>query len=345
LIKIGVVGIGHMGKTHLFNLMKNKNVKLLGVADQSSRARAFAKKMGVKSIYSNYSELFDEPELQAVVISLPNFLKRESLEAASEKGLAVLIDKPLARNYSEAVEMEKIVQKNHSRLMVASNFRYHPHVKKMKQIIDDGNIGQCKLVSLDYINHGPFSHPLNPKPVPDWWFEKEKVGGGALIDNGWHMIDLFTWLFGEANVENAIFDHHFNLELEDFANLTIKSKNGVLGVLNVGWFSHVLFPKLDFRIICHGTIGYCNTDELKPNLYLNAAKEALINFKRKIFFQPINILTYSYYFSSYNEVLRDFVLCLEKDEEFPISLAQQLMVQEIIDKTYKLSPINTEVEG
>jgi predicted dehydrogenase len=323
-----------MGKTHLFNLLKNKNVDLIGIADQSKNNRTFAEKLGIKKIFSDYHDLFKEPDLDAVIISLPNFLKKESVEVAAENSINVLLDKPLARNYTEALEIERIVEKKKIKLMLATNFRYHPHVKKMKEILDNGVIGECKIATLEYINHGPFSHPLNPKPVPEWWFNKDQTGGGALLDLGWHTIDLFNWFFGDSQVEAVKIEKNFNLDVEDSASILLKSKNGVIGVMNVGWFSHIVFPKVDFRIISHGTMGYCNTDELKPNLYINAIKEGIINLKRRIFLQPINVLTYSYYFSSFNEILKDFLHCLENDIEFPVTLDQQMRVQKIIEDSY-----------
>jgi myo-inositol 2-dehydrogenase / D-chiro-inositol 1-dehydrogenase len=334
LKNIGIAGIGHMGKSHLFNILKNKEINLVGVADQSKNNRIFAQELGIKKIFQDYNELFKEPGLDAVVISLPNFLKKDSVQAAAENHLDILLDKPLARNYDEACEIKRIIENSGTQLMVGVNSRYYPHIKKMKAIIDSGSIGESKITTLEYINHGPFTHPLNPKPVPEWWFEKEKTGGGALLDMGWHTIDLFSWLFGEAQLESANLINHFNLDVEDGASVILKSKNGGIGVNNVGWFSHLIFPRIDFRVISHGTSGYCSTDDLRPNIYANAVKEGLINFKRRIFLQPINILTWSYYFSSFNELLLDFVKCLEEDKPFPVNFDQQLNVQKIIEDVY-----------
>jgi len=64
-------------------------------------------------------------------------------------------------------------------------------VQNVKKMFDEGRVGDVVLATSELIMDGPFSHPLVPKPVPEWWFDKEKTGGGALLDLGYHLVDLF----------------------------------------------------------------------------------------------------------------------------------------------------------
>jgi predicted dehydrogenase len=128
LIDIGIAGIGHMGKMHLFNLSKRKDVKIIGIADKSKKNHKLAKKYGSKNVYSDYKELFEKEDLDAVIISLPNFLHVDCVKTASENDIDVMIDKPLARNVEEAKEIISSVEKNSTRLMVSTIFSYFPHV-------------------------------------------------------------------------------------------------------------------------------------------------------------------------------------------------------------------------
>ncbi|MFX0132468.1 MAG: Gfo/Idh/MocA family protein [Candidatus Hodarchaeota archaeon] len=335
MLKVGVAGIGHMGKMHLFNLTKLKDVKLVGVADKSKKNRALANHIGVTKIYSDYCDLIEKGKLDAVVISLPNFLHVDSVKLASENDIDVMIDKPLARSVEEAKDIISAIEKNNTRLMVSTNFRYFPHVQKFKNLIDIGSIGDVVLVTLEHIMNGPWSHPLYPTPTPDWWFDKDLVGGGALMDNGYHTLDLFTWMFGDCDVEAAELGFRYNLDLEDSATLIVKSKSGTKGVVNCGWFSNVIFPKLDFRVIAHGTTGYLNTDELKPSsLYIHAAKAAILNLGKRLLRKPLNLLSYTYYYTSYAYILKEFLNCLREGTEFPINLDQQIGVLRSIEKAY-----------
>lgn len=343
MIRIGVAGIGHVGKLHFFNLLKFKEVKLVGVADKSKKNRALARKLGVEKIYSDYSDLFEKTDLDAVVISLPNFLHADSIKLASANGVDVMVDKPLARSVKEAKNIISITKKENTRLMVSTNFRYFPHVQKFKKRIDSGMIGDVFLVTLEHVMNGPWSHPLYPKPTPEWWFDKESVGGGALMDNGYHTLDLFTWMFGKCDVEAAKLGFIYNLDVEDSATLIVSSKSGTRGVINCGWFSNVLFPKLDFRVIAHGTSGFLNTDELMPSsLYIHGAKEGIMNLGRRLLGKPLNLLSYTYFFTSYVRVLKTFLDCLKNGRDFPIILDQQINVLSSIEKAYKIARANIQ---
>lgn len=334
-MRVGVAGIGHMGKMHLFTLSKFKEVNLVGGADKSKKNRVLANHIGVEKVYSDYSDLFEKGKLDAAVISLPNFLHVDAVKSASENGIDVMMDKPLARSVEEAKEIISAIHRNNTRLMVSTNFRYFPHVQKLKKLLDGGVIGDVVLATLEHIMNGPWSHPLYPKPTPDWWFDKELVGGGALMDNGYHTLDLFTWMFGDCDVEAAQLGFRYHLDLEDSATLIVKSKSGTRGVINCGWFSNVLFPKLDFRVIVHGTTGFVNTDELRPSsLYLYAAKEAIKNLGRRLIGKPLDLLSYTYYFTSYARILKIFLDCLKEGTEFPINLDQQIGVIRSIEKAY-----------
>lgn len=337
MLRVGVAGLGHMGKMHLFNLMKLKDVNLVGVADKSKKNQALANHLGIEEVYLDYGDLFEKGKLDAVVISLPNFLHADAVKLASENGIDVMMDKPLARSVEEAKDIISTIHQNNTKLMVSTNFRYFPHVQKLKKQIDIGMIGDVVLVTIEHIMNGPWSHPLYPTPTPDWWFDKELVGGGALIDNGYHTLDLFTWMFGDCDVEAARLGFRYHLDLEDSATLIVKSKSGTRGIINCGWFSNVIFPKLDFRVIAHGTAGFLNTDELRPSsLYLHAAKEATLNLGRRLLGKPLNLLSYTYYFTSYARVLETFLECLRKGTEFPISLDQQIGVLSSIEKAYQI---------
>jgi len=339
-MRVAIIGIGHMGKTHLYNSLKHPKLDVVAVADKSKKNRSKAKKLGVKNIYEDYKVLIEKEELDAVIMSLPNFLRIEPISLAAENGIHVMVDKPMCRTPQEAEEIETIIKKHGTRLMVSTNFRFFPHVQELKKRVDEGRYGDIVVANFDHIMHGPFSHPLYPRPVAEWWFDKDLVGGGALMDNGHHVIDLFNWFFPETEVQNVELGYHYNLPMEDFAIVTVKSKKtGTIGLLNTGWYSHSVFPKLDFRIIVHGPLGFESTDNIKPNLYINAVKVVFKNLLKKLTFQKIDYLAYTYYFESYMQSLNHFYESLKNDKEFMITLKQQKQVLKIIDKIYKMKGV------
>jgi len=326
-----------MGKLHYKNSSKNKNINLVAVADLKKSNLKIANKNNVKK-YKDYKEMIEKEKLDAVIISLPNFLKKESSLYAIENNLSIFIDKPLARNLSEAEEIVKRAKKSHTHITVGTNYRYYKSIQKIKKIIDDGNIGQPVLATSDLIMDGPFSHPLVPAQVAEWWFNKELSGGGAILDLGYHLLDLLTWFFGELQVEYTAIDNRYNLEIEDAATILLKSKSGTRCNVNVGWYSKMLFPNFNFRINVHGTVGHTSTDDFAPrNMYINAAKEGIKNGLRRITAQRIEYLSYTYYYASFYKILDEFINSLQKGTPSPISLDDQLHVMKTLDKIYKMA--------
>ncbi len=335
-----MIGLGRMGKLHFLNALHMNDVKVVAVADKNKRNRKVAEEHHVKA-YDDYEQLVDSKELDAVIISLPNFLKRESIFYAAEKGLDIFVDKPLARNLSEAQEIVRKVNAENVRLMVGVNYRYFDSVQKVKKILDEGRVGDVVIATSELIMDGPFSHPLVPKPVPEWWFDKEKAGGGALLDLGYHLIDIFNWMFGDLEIEFSTLGYRFGLPIEDSATVVMKStKNGVSGIVNAGWFSKMIFPNFNFRINLNGTVGYVSTDHFAPrNLYLHAIKEASLNLFRRAAGKRVHYLSYTYYYASFFKVLNQFFEAIREDTSISVSLESQLEVIKAIETVY------TQTEG
>jgi len=336
MLNVGIAGLGKMGKLHFLNALKSNNVNVVAVADLSKSNRKSAEKYHIKS-YKNYQTMIDAEKLDAIIISLPNFLKKESLFYSSDNNLDIFIDKPFARSLKEAEEMIKKIESKNIKVMVGVNYRYFDSFQKVKKIIEEGNIGEVVLATSELIMDGPFSHPLVPSPVADWWFSKEKSGGGALLDLGYHLIDLFCWMFGDLEVEFSSLNYRYHLPIEDAATVILKSKKtGIRCTVNTGWFSKMIFPDFNFRINMHGTVGYISTDEFAPkNLYFHAVKEGTKNFVRKVIGRKLHYLSYTYYYSSFVNILNLFFESINKDLEIPVKLDEQLSVMKSIEMAYK----------
>jgi len=335
LLKVGVIGLGNMGKLHLLNALRIKGIEVVAAADKSEKNRRYVEKFHIRT-YDDYSRLIDAEKLDAVIVSLPNFLKKEGVFCAAENKLDIFLDKPLARNFAEAQEIVQKVEKENVRLMVGVNYRYFPSVQKLKSNLDDGRIGDAVIATSELILNGPLSHSAVPTPVPEWWLNKEMAGGGALLDLGYHLLDILSWMFGDLEVAYSNLGYRLNLPLEDAGTVILKSKNhGTTCVVNVGWFSKSIFPDFNFRININGTVGYDSTDRYAPrDLRVHAVKEGALNFFRRVLRRKMHYLSYTYYYSSFFHVLELFFEALNKEAELPISLEEQLDVVRIIDSVY-----------
>ena len=254
-VNLGVIGLGFIGKVHLRNCLNLKSARVLAAADSSKKALNYAKAFGVKHLFTDYHELLKLKDLDAVIVSLPTHLHAECAIAAMEMGKHVFLEKPLARNPKEGREIVSAARKNGVKFMVGYPLRFAPEFENLKSRMESGVLGDIQLAHAVNIAAGPFFHRAEsnaPRPVPEWWLNKELAGGGVLMDLGSHMINLTRWYFGEIKSIKAYLGHRFNLDVEDYAICIANFKNGTTAVINVGWFSQ----EAKIGIELYGTIGH-----------------------------------------------------------------------------------------
>jgi predicted dehydrogenase len=341
-LRVGVIGLGRMGRLHLMNSLRIDDVYVVAVADKSKSALKRAKSLGVQKLFLDYQKLLNDcHDLDAVLISLPNFLHFPSIQLALESGVNVFIEKPLATTSKECLEIMKKVKASGRKLMVGHCMRFLTVVERMKTVLSKGSIGKLEVITIEEILNGPFAHGVIPKPIPEWWFNPQKTGGGALIDLGYHWIDIFRY-FTESRKARVLFSHldyRLNLPIEDGAIVILKSlENLVTGIIHVGWYQKSIFPRYNFRLVLHGDAGYMSSEELIPkNMYLHAIKEGMKNLLRKTIRKKIHPLSYTYYYEAYYNELEHFFSCIKNDLEPSVSAIDGLRTIEIIEEVYKRS--------
>lgn len=339
MIKVGIIGLGRMGMLHMMNCLKIEGVKVVAVADSSKKALNKAKAAGVDRLYRDYHELLNHAsDIDAVVISLPNFLHFECIQLALENGLDVFAEKPMARNMEECREILRLVEKTGRKFMVGHVMRFRDAFENMKEKVDNGFIGSLEVVTAEEIINGPFAHPRVPAPVADWWFDPKKSGGGVLLDLGCHLIDLFRFFVGEdCDVVFSQLDHKFSLPVEDGAIVVLRSLvSSTSGIINVGWYQKTIYPQFDFNLRLHGNAGYLAFEDYAPkNMYWHAVKEGTKNLLRRIVGMKIRPLSYTYYYEAYYKELCHFFDCVEHDLNPVVSAVEGLKTMELIDKAYR----------
>jgi len=340
MIRVGVIGLGRMGMLHLMNAIKVDGVKVVAAADPSKKTLGKAKHLGVSEVFEDYHKMLNGASgMDAVIISLPNYLHLESVKLALEEGLNVFVEKPLANTVEECQEIAKLVKRSGRKLMVGHCFRFLEVIEKMKESLDKGVIGRLEVATLEEVINGPFAHPRVPAPVADWWFDPKKSGGGALLDIGYHMIDLFRFFAGNAEVVFSSLDYQYSLSVEDGAIVILRSSDcSAKGIVNVGWYQQTIFPKYNFRAILHGNAGFLSSDYMVPrNLYLHALKEGAKNFLRRCVGRKIRYLSYTYYYEPFYRELEHFFDCIKKDADPLVSVEDGLKTVELIQQAYALA--------
>jgi len=320
-VNLGVIGLGFIGKVHLRNCLNLKSAKVLAAADSSKRALNYAEAFGVKHLFTDYRELLKLKDLDAVIVSLPTHLHAECAIAAMEMGKHVFLEKPLARNPKEGGEIVSAARKNGVKFMVGYPLRFAPEFENLKSRMENGVLGDIQLAHAVNIAAGPFFHRAEsnaPRPVPEWWLNKELTGGGALIDLGCHMINLLRWYFGEVSDIKARLGYRFNFDFEDHATCLIDFKCGTSAIVNVGWFSQSAAVGVEL----FGTMGHDRAYRSSSSRVITAIK--LILGKTPKFFTP------------YLKEISHFVDCINNDnEESKLSGEDALKDLEAIAKAYK----------
>jgi len=342
-VKLGILGLGGMGQLHLKNclLMKNLNV---AVADKSKSALHRAREVGVKEIYKDYEELLQKARVDAVVVALPNFLHQESACLAAENGVDIFVEKPLARTSEECRGIMQSAKKNSVKLMVGFYQRFLDQNQVVKSMVDRGVLGDIELIACESVSRGPFFSRFPPSPVPEWWFNVEMVGGGALLDTGCHAIDLMRWLINdEASVQYVFLGYKFRLQLEDTACLYLQFNKGTRATLMTGWFA----SETTQRIAFYGTAGSASLGKPTSEISMKrAVSEVVKNVMRKLLGKNIEPYSLSKGPKAYYRELEHFIDCVREDKEPLITGKDGLEVAKLIDEAYQLwrstNPLNKE---
>lgn len=347
MLRIGLLGFGKMGRMRLKVARFLRGAAVVAVADSSRRALEAARRQGVPDLYEDYHELLSSPAVDAVIITLPNFMHEEAVTAAALAGKHVFVEKPLARSSDECARIAEAVQKGGVAAMVGHNYRCFPSVKRLKQALDSGALGEVVLSTLEIVD-GPLAPSLGSRPVPDWYMDSQRMGFW-LLDLGYHVIDLFRWFFGDARVLHAYLDRRYGFPHEDNAVILLQSSSGSKGAIHVGWFSKLIFPSFDFRVILHGTAGFASTEQYTPaNLKLHAAREGTKNLLRRALGRRIRPLSYTFYYASYVEELQQFADSVREGSQPPVTISDGWETVRIIEEIYgsaTLSPALAELAG
>ncbi|GIX07470.1 MAG: hypothetical protein KatS3mg115_1873 [Candidatus Poribacteria bacterium] len=194
-VRIGLVGCGGISRAHARGLraLGPEWAKVVLCCDlDPDRARLRAEELDAEAFTTDWDEVFDHPEIEAVDLCLPHHLHAEAAIAAAQAGKHILIEKPLARTLEEADRILNAVQRSGVLLMVAFVERFEADHQRAKELLDAGAIGRPMLVRVD--------HNQNLLLPPDSWIRSaELLGGGALASAGCHRLDLLRWWLGEVD--------------------------------------------------------------------------------------------------------------------------------------------------
>jgi predicted dehydrogenase len=230
--KVTMLGTGLIGDFYTMTLHGPRTRDSVEVVYSRSeeRGRAFSDRWGIPSHTTSLEAAINHPETDVVVVGLPNFLHEESISLAADAGKAVLVTKPLARDTDEA---KRILDKVESAGVFGGYLEdlvYTPKTLKAVDSVAAGSIGDVTWVR---------SRETHPGPHSAWFWDKEKAGGGAIVDLGCHCIEIIRSFMGKENRPVEVMAWADTLvhpiEAEDNAVVLIRFESGALGQLEVSW--------------------------------------------------------------------------------------------------------------
>jgi len=227
-MKVGIAGYGVVGKTRHRSIESNTSYQITAISESSQDARKFIP-AGIK-IYNDYKSLIASADIDVIFISLPNQFASEAACLSLQRGLHVFCEKPPARTHAELLEVEKqSLRFPELKLMYGFNHRFHLSVEEAKLLIDSNSLG--RLINMKGVYGKSQMISFNQT---DWRTNREASGGGILLDQGIHMLDLMRYLSGENFTEVfSIIDNAFwNFDVEDNAYVLMKSPKGLVSQLH-----------------------------------------------------------------------------------------------------------------
>ena len=341
---LGIIGTGWPGQQHAIAAAALENAQLYACADANETRRTeFKEAYQPTKVFSDYHDLLNDPQLDAAIVCLPNFLHFPASLAALEAGKHVLCEKPPTMNASEMKVLREEAAKRHLLYFFSRQFRFTPPIRAAKKAVEEGRLGKIYHAKATFVRSRGI-----PVGVGNWFTEKRQSGGGALIDIGIHALDAVWYLMGSprpVSISAKVFRNFSHLanvpvfDVEDAAFAFIRFENDAVVQLETSWAGNL-------------------TDDVPPRKYYGQEliNTVLYGTKASIRLKPLTL------FEDQNGKLVSVPLDAPEDERsgFALQLAnfldaiegraapvnnvdQAVELMEIIDGIYSSSDLGREV--
>jgi predicted dehydrogenase len=317
-----LVGCGRIAQTHLQAMENIPECKLKGVVDVREQvAKSVADQYGCRS-YSDYQHVLEGNHVDAVIICTPPNTHSEIATFFLENGVHVICEKPFAINSEHATIMVKKAEEKGCLLMMASKFRYVEDIIKAKGIVESGILGEIVLFE------NVFCSKVDMKDR--WNSNKEIAGGGVLIDNGSHSVDIARFLLGPVTkVQTEEGKRVQKLEVEDTTRLYFRTKYDVMGAVDLSWSIH---KEQESYVDIFGTDGVLSIG-WKCSKYRQSEKMHWVTFGKG--YDKI---------AAFSAQIKNFIDSIKGQAVPLINATESLESVKVIEAAYKSSSMNKWVE-
>ncbi|HJW16189.1 MAG TPA: Gfo/Idh/MocA family oxidoreductase [Flavisolibacter sp.] len=330
-IKIAILGAGFISEIHVESYHRFvPGAEVVAVYTRNAeKAQTFAQKHGIPQWYDDLDAAINLSGADVIDICLPNFLHAEATLKAAAAGKHIIIEKPLAVTLEEADAMITACKKAGVKLMYAEELCFAPKYERVRQMVNEGAIGDIYMLKQSEKHSGPHS---------DWFYDINLSGGGVLMDMGCHGIAWFRWMLKNVKATSVYASmstvyHKQRTKAEDNSVVIIEFENGVTGVVENSWAKH---GGMDDRSEVYGTGGVVYADLFMGNAAIAYSKngygyamekaDTTVGWTFTIFEEAFN--------QGYPQELKHFIDCVQHDKEPLVTGEDGRAVLEIIYAAY-----------
>jgi myo-inositol 2-dehydrogenase/D-chiro-inositol 1-dehydrogenase len=261
-VRYGLIGSAFVSTIHAESIARVKGAAVAAVASPSQgKAAEFAVKHGIPNHFSDYRALLESPDIDAVVLGLPNDLHCEVTVAAAQVGKHVICEKPLCTTLDEADQMIAACKSAGVLLLYAEELLFAPKYVRAKQLVDDGALGDVFLIKQSEKHSGPHT---------PWFWDISRSGGGAMMDMGCHGVEYARWVLGRPKAK-SVYAHLGNYvwkertKGEDNSILIVEFEGGATAMIEDSWAK---FGGMEDNTEIYGSKGSAYADLLRGNSIL-----------------------------------------------------------------------------
>jgi predicted dehydrogenase len=235
-LRIGIVGAGAISQRNARDSVASGAARLVGVFDVNHKAaRDMSKSLGIPA-FGSFAEMLQSNDVEAVLLSTPHHLHCPMTIEAAGYRKHILVEKPIATSLADARRMQEACLEAGVKLTVNYSFRYLGKIRKARQIITDGALGEIcgiQIINHQYKDAGYWSGARSNSP-DDWRGSRVMCGGGYLIMNVCHNIDYVYFLTGlkAERVSSEYATLGSSVEVEDIISVTFRMDNGGIGTIS-----------------------------------------------------------------------------------------------------------------
>jgi predicted dehydrogenase len=268
MIKIGIVGLGRMGLSHLSIVRPHPEVEVVGACDSSAYVSGLMAKYTGLERYPDHAALIESTSPHALIVATPSESHAEISAYALENGVDVFVEKPLALSLDDGKRVVELAARNEAVTQVGYHFRFVASFQEMHRLLERGVIGTVHNFRVTA------SGPAVLRPSGRTWRSKSSAGGGCLYDYASHAVNLATFLFGQpTEVGGAVLGRVFSAAVEDEVYATLYYPTSLTGQLSANW-SDGSQRKMSMRVDAWGSNGRISADRQECRVYLHDGEGA-----------------------------------------------------------------------